>query len=403
MTAEAVRYNLERYRTSPESVRKGELKSVSAVEVVDPAHVRLVLSQPYAPLIAVLSDRSGMIASPKAIERLGKDFFTAPVCSGPFKFAERVPQDHITLDRFPGYWDAGSIHFDRVIFRPLPDTTVRLVNLQAGQFDMIADLAASDAAKVKADAKLRLTPITGLGYSAINFNLAHGKGADNPFAHDPKLREALDAAIDRNIINQVVMEGMFVADSQSELPNSPFFDHDIPLPPRDLARAKELVRQSGIAHPVLELRLENTTRDIHVAEVIQSMAADAGIEVKVIASEANANIEAMNRGDYQANINDWSGRADPDVNLSVYLACDSFQNFGKYCAPKFQDLLTRAASETDLAKRQALYRQVVATYVEDRPMLFLYHVAYIFAHVAGLKGFTPVPDGMIRLQGMSLN
>jgi peptide/nickel transport system substrate-binding protein len=384
-------------------VRKGGLKSVSAVEVVDPTHVRLVLSQPYAPLMAVLSDRSGMIASPKAIERLGKNFFTAPVCSGPFKFTERVPQDHITLDRFPGYWDAGSIHFDRVIFPRIPDTTVRLVNLRAGQLDMIADLAASDAAKVKADPGLHLTPITGLGYSAINFNLANGKGADNPFAHDPKLREALDAAIDRNVINQVAMEGMFVPDNQSELPSSPFFDKDIPVPPRDLARAKELVRQSGVARPVLEFRVANTPRDVQVVEVIQSMAADAGIEVKVIASEANADIEAMNRGDYQANLNDWSGRADPDVNLSVYLACDSFQNWGKYCAPKFQDLLARARGETDLAKRQALYRQVVATYVEDRPMLFLYHVTYLFAHVAGLKGFTAVPDGMIRLQGMSLN
>ncbi len=402
MTAEAVRFNLERYRTAADSVRKGELKPVSAVEVVDPKTVRLVLSQPYAPLIAVLSDRAGMMASPKAVDSMGKDFFTAPVCSGPFKFTERVAQDHLTADRYPGYWNASTIHFDRVVIRPIADSTVRLVNLEAGQLDMLQDLAPADAAKVRTNNKLKLTTATGLGYASLNFNLANGPKAV-PFGSNPKLREALEAAIDRNVINQVAMEGLFIPDNQTELPNSPFFNKAVPVPPRDLAKAKALVKESGVTDPVLEFRVANVPRDRQVVEVIQSMAAEAGIQVKIIAGESNANIDAMTHGDYQAHLNNWSGRADPDANLSIYLACDSFQNWGKYCTPRFQEVLAQARAQTDLAKRQALYNEVVSIYAAERPMLFLYHVTWLFAHNAGIKGFVTVPDGLIRFQGISMD
>jgi peptide/nickel transport system substrate-binding protein len=402
MTAESVRYNLERYRTMPDSVRKGELKPVSAVEVVDAHTVRLVLSQPYAPLIAVLSDRAGMMVSPKAADKMGKDFFTHPVCSGPFSFVERVAQDHMTLDRYPGYWNAAAIHFDQVIFRPIPDATVRLVNLQAGQLDMIEEMAPTDADKVRTNTKLKLTTETGLGYAAIAFNLGNGPKAQGPFGHDPRLRQALEAAIDRNVINQVVMSGLFVPDNQTELPNSPWFVKAIPVPPRDVAKAKALVQASGVAHPVLELRVANTPRDVQVGEVVQSMAADAGIEVKVLAGEANANIDAMNHGEFEAALDNWSGRADPDPNISIYIDCDSFQDWGKYCSPEFQKAQAAARAETDLAKRQALYNAVVKIYTDDRPMLPLYHTTWLFAHKAGLKGFVPVPDGLIRIQGISL-
>src|ERR1700722_17338100 len=114
--ADAVRVNIERYRSAPESNRKGELKPVTGVDVVDATTVRLNLSQPYAPLIAVLSDRAGMMGSPKQLAALGRDFANHPVCAGPFGFVERVAQDRMVLARFPGYWNAGAIHLDRIEF-----------------------------------------------------------------------------------------------------------------------------------------------------------------------------------------------------------------------------------------------------------------------------------------------
>ncbi len=403
MTADSVAWNLERFRTAPDSVRKGELKPIAGVDVIDPTTIRIRLALPYAPLLAVLSDRSGMMVSPKAVERLGKDFFTAPVCSGPYKFTERVAQDHITLDRYAGYRDQAALHFDRVIIRPTPNATIRLTNLQGGQLDILQDLSPPDAAKVKADPKLKLATITGLGYAALNINIANGAGATSPFARDKRLRAALEAAIDRNIINQVAMEGLFTPNNQTEAPASPYHNTALPLPPRDLPRARALLKETGIEHPTIEIKVQNAPRDQQVAEVIQSMAAEAGITVKVAVGESNANIEAMNRGDYTAHLNNWSGRADPDANLSVYLACDSFQNWGKYCGPDFNKALEAGRAETNQAKRAAIYHQIASILAEDRPMLFLYNVTWLFAHSATLKGFTPIPDGLIRVQGLTMD
>jgi peptide/nickel transport system substrate-binding protein len=400
--ADAVRVNIERYRSAPESNRKGELRPVTGVEVIDPKTVRLVLSQPYAPLIAVLSDRAGMMASPKAIERLGKDFATAPVCAGPFSFTERVPQDRMVLDRFPGYWNADAIHLDRIVFRPIADSTVRLVNLQTGQLDMLEELAPVDAAKVEKDPKLRLRGVTSLGYEAIDINLAHGPAADNPLAKDPRVRAALEAAIDRKALNQVVMDGRFVPDNQAELSTSRYFNTDIPVPDRDVVKAKALLKEAGLDRVALSLRTLNTPSDTQIGEVLQAMAADAGIDIKLVAGETNANIQAMNAGDFQTSLVIWSGRSDPDFNIVQFLACDGFQNWAKYCNPRFDDALNRGRAVTDLAQRAVAYHDAASIYLAERPLIFLFHMTWLYAQSDRLIGFTPVPDGLIRPQGLTL-
>ena len=212
-----------------------------------------------------------------------------------------------------------------------------------------------------------------------------------------------EAAIDRTVINQVAMEGLFTPNNQTEAPTSPYHNKALPIPPRDVALARTLLKQAGVEHPVLELKVQNTPRDQQVAEVIQSMAAEAGITVKVAVAESNANIEAMTRGDYTAHLNNWSGRADPDANLSVYLACDSFQNWGKYCGPEFNKALEAGRAETNQTKRAAIYHQIASILADDRPMLVLYNVTWLFAHTTTLKGFTPIPDGLIRIQGLTMD
>ena len=119
MDAAAVKYSLERHLTLQGSFRKSEISSIDHVEVVDPATVRIVLKSPSGAFLSQLTDRSGMILPPKATEAVGKDFALHPVCSGPFTFVERVPQDHVMLARFAGYWDAKDIHFDRIIYQVL--------------------------------------------------------------------------------------------------------------------------------------------------------------------------------------------------------------------------------------------------------------------------------------------
>src|SRR3954466_15594025 len=123
LDAAAVKFNIERHKTMAGSNRSGELRPVTTVDVVDPQTVRLNLSAPFSPLLAALADRAGMIVSPKAAQAAGDKFGAAPVCAGPFKFTERVAQDRIVLDRYANYWNKGEIHFDKVIYLPIPDAT----------------------------------------------------------------------------------------------------------------------------------------------------------------------------------------------------------------------------------------------------------------------------------------
>ena len=402
LDAEAVRINLERYRSAPESQRKAEVRPISAIEVVDPLTVRLRLSAPNAPLVAVLADRAGMMGSPKAIARLGKEFGTEPVCAGPFKFGQRVAQDRIVLDRFAGYWDAEKIHVDRVTFRPIPDTTVKLVNLRSGQLDLIEGVAPSDAAAVKADGRLRLLSAPAVAYQVMLFNLGNGVMAEGPFGRDPRVREAFEKSIDRVVLNQVVLDGLMVPSNQTEAPNSTYWNPALPVPPRDVAGARALLKAAGAERVSVTLVVGNAPIPLQTAELIQSMAGEAGFDVKITAMEANAAVAATRAGGFNAYIGIWSGRADPDGNVAVWLQSDGFLNWGKYVSPALDALLAQARGVTDVAQRRALYRDVSAIYARDRPFMVMYHHNWLFAHSAKLSGFAPVPDGLIRPHGIKV-
>ena len=400
--AEAVRINIERYKNATESVRKGEVRPVAAVEVIDPLTVRFKLSQPYAPLVAVLADRAGMLISPKALQRLGADVAKDPVCTGPFKHTERVAQDHITLDKFPAYWNAANVHVDRIVYRPFADSNLRLVNLQSGQLDLIERMAPSDASRVKADAKLRLLTSPGIAYQTLQINLAHGPAADNPLSKDARVREAFEKSIDRAVLNQVIGEGMFVPSNQVEGPGTPYWNPAHPVPPRDLAGAKALLKAAGYDKVSFELLTYNAPIAQQTAELLQSMAAEAGFDIKIKVMESNAATQAAINGEHQMTTGIWSGRADPDGNIAIWLAKDGFLNWGRYDNPELDSLLVQARGVTDVAARRALYAKVSDIYLRDRPFIVMYHQTWLFGATTKLTGFAPVPDGLIRPQGIML-
>ena len=142
--AEAAKYSIERHMTLPTSFRKPELASVDRVDVVDPLTIKLVLKAPFSPLIAQLTDRAGMMVSPKAAKEAGDKFGLRPVCAGPYKFVERVQQDRMVFEKFADYWNKDNVFIDRVVFLPIVDATVRLANLKSGGLDLIERVLATD-------------------------------------------------------------------------------------------------------------------------------------------------------------------------------------------------------------------------------------------------------------------
>ncbi len=177
LDADSVKYSINRHLTMPGSNRRGEIAAVTGVDVIDPLSVRLNLSAPFAPLLAQLADRAGMIVSPKAAEAAGANFGARPVCAGPYRFVERVAQDRIVVERFANYWDKDNVHIERVVYLPIPDATVRLANLQAGQLDFIERMAPTDVPAVRQNSRLRVATQTEIGYQGIPINLNNGEKA----------------------------------------------------------------------------------------------------------------------------------------------------------------------------------------------------------------------------------
>jgi peptide/nickel transport system substrate-binding protein len=404
MDAEAVKFSLERHLTMQASFRRGEINSMDRVEIIDPATVRIVLKEPFAPFVAQLTDRAGMIVSPRAAQVAGADFGRRPVCAGPFRFVERVAQDRIVVEKFDGYWDAANIHLARITFQPIPDSTVRVANLQAGALDMIERVQPLDLPALQRNRNLRTTAADELGYQGITINLANGAGANNPLARDPRVREALDLAIDRAALNQVVYEGLFSPTLQAVPPASPYHVAAIRPPARDVARARALLREAGVATPVaFSLTVPNSPVDRQVGEVIQAMAREAGFDVRLNTMEFASSLQAATRGDFEAYYIGWSGRVDPDGNLWTFAHSRGPQNDGKYSSPEADRLLDAARVENDVEKRRAIYEQLFRLLANDRPRLYLWHRKNIVAHTARLTGWAPNPDGLIRPQGLRLN
>src|SRR4030095_1157176 len=176
----------------------------------------------------------------------GDKFALKPVCAGPYKFVERIPQDKIVVEKFPDYWNKDHVFVDKITYLPIVDSTVRLANLRSGGLDLMERLLATDIQTVRDDPKLKLSKAVSLGFWALLVNVANGPKADNPLGKDPRVRQALDLSIDREALNQVVFNGEFVPGNQWVNPQSPWYMKEFPIPKRDIAKAKALMKEAGV-------------------------------------------------------------------------------------------------------------------------------------------------------------
>src|SRR5664279_4203362 len=319
LDAEAAKFSLDRHLTMQGSFRKPELAALDHVDVVDPLTIKLVLKSPFSPLIAQLTDRAGMMVSPKAAKEAGDKFGQHPVCAGPYKFVERVQQDRIVFEKFADYWNKDNVFIDRIVFLPIVDSTVRLANLKSGGLDMIERLLATDIKDVRTDTKLKLSAVLSLGYEGITINIGNDK-AKGPLSQSAKVRQALDLSIDRDAINQVVFNGEFKPGNQWVNPDHPYYQKAFPVRPRDVAKAKALLKEAGVTPPVsVDFMVPKGAETEAVAQVIQSMAAEAGFDMKIRVTEFATSLKQAEAGEYQAFMLAWSGRIDPDGNSYIFL------------------------------------------------------------------------------------
>jgi peptide/nickel transport system substrate-binding protein len=404
MDAAAVKYSLERHKNMKGSNRRGELAEMSSIDVVDAGTVRINLSAPFAPLLAVLTDRSGMILSPKAAEAAGDKFGAKPVCSGPFRFVERIAQDRIVLERNPNYWNKGQIHFQRIVYQPIPDATVRLANLRSGQLDFIERVAPSDVPQLRNDSRFKIAKIVELGYQGITINVAKSDLAQkNPLGRDPRVREAFELSIDREALVKVAMDGEAQAGNQWVAPSNRYYGKSSPVPKRNLERAKQLLKEAGVTNPSFTLMTPTASDAQRIAQVVQAMAKDAGFDIKIQSTEFATALKLQDQGQFEAFVLAWSGRADPDANLHQFLSCKGPLNGSGYCQSDVEARINEARTSLDPKQRAAAYDKIAQQVHKDRPIVYLFHRNWLWAHSAKLSGLRTVPDGMVRVQGLKMN
>jgi peptide/nickel transport system substrate-binding protein len=400
--AEAAKFSLERHLTFPGSFRKPELAALDHVDVVDSLTIKLVLKSPFSPLIAQLTDRSGMMVSPKAAKEAGDKFGLHPVCAGPYKFVERVQQDRIVFEKFADYWNKDNVFIDRVVYLPIVDSTVRLANLKSGGLDLIERVLATDIKDVRADSRLKLSTALELGYFGLTININNDKNK-GPLSQSEKVRQALDLSIDREAINQVVFNGEFTPGNQWVSPEHPYYQKAFPIQKRDIAKAKALLKESGAALPVsVDFMVPKGPENEAVAQVLQSMAAEAGFDLKIRLIEFATSLKQAQAGEFQVFQIGWSGRIDPDGNSYVFMHTKAPQNDGGYSNPEADKALEDARLVTDPAQRKAIYEKLTRIVLNDEPLIYLYHRKLLIAHTTKLEGYKQMPDGLVRVIGLKL-
>jgi peptide/nickel transport system substrate-binding protein len=306
-------------------------------------------------------------------------------------------------ERYPGYWNKANVHFDKVVYTPIVDATVRLANLRSGQFDVIERVAPSDIEGLKKDKNLKVARITEIGYQGITINVGKSEQAQkNPLGKDAKVREAFELALDRAGIVQVVMDNEATVGNQWVAPGNAFYAKNMPVPKRDIARAKALLKEAGVPNPTFTLVTPTTSDAQRLALVVQAMTREAGFNVKIQSTEFSTSLDMADKGNFEAYVLAWSGRADPDGNLYSFDACKQPLNYAGYCYPEIDELLNASRSQRDVGERKKTYEQIASRVLKDRPIVYLYHRNWLWAHNAKLTGLRSIPDGLMRVTGLKM-
>jgi len=212
------------------------------------------------------------------------------------------------------------------------------------------------------------------------------------------VRQALEAAIDRKVLSDVVSNGENLPGNQWVSPKSPYYQEKYPVPAATWQR-----RKSSSPTPVaVDFMIPNHPESRQAGEVLRAMAGEAGFDLKIRVTEFATSINEAEQGRFQAYFVGSSGRIDPDSNSYAFLKCGAPLNNGRFCNADVDRWLEQSREVSDLAARKASFEKIAGVTLEQGPIIYLYHPLIIIAHTGKLKGYTQLPDGLVRVVGVSL-
>ncbi|MDA8196670.1 MAG: ABC transporter substrate-binding protein [Actinomycetota bacterium] len=403
--AAAVVTSLTRDQTLPTSARASALKDITSITATGNDTVQLKLAAPDSALTTILAGRSGIVISPTALTKEGANFGQQPVCVGPFMFSSRPSLDQINLVKSPYFYDAASVHASSLEFTVITDPSTCYSNLLSGAINVAACLAPNDVALLKSNSQYQTQSVITNAYSGLDINVGNANGynkpsspPNNPFAQHPALMKAFELSISRKTINNVVFGGINLPGCTPLAPSSPYHTA-IGCTHRNIAEAKSIIASTGVATPIpVTLMVPTGTLNTQEGEVIASEASQAGFNVTVQSTEFTTALAAAESGNYEMFAIGWSGRVDPDQNITPFYAPGSALNYTGVQDPTLQSLLTQGRTATTVSARKAIYAQVEQRLAKDLGIIYLYHEAFQLANVSTLKGVDFTPDGIIHFQ-----
>jgi peptide/nickel transport system substrate-binding protein len=397
LTADDVVYSYERIR-NPETQSGWAylFDPVDKIEAPDESTVVISTKQIYAPLLTKLASQGTAIVPKEDVEAgtLGQN----PDGTGPFKFVEFVPADHLTIARNETYWEAGLPYLDQVIFKPIPDETVKQTNLETGNVDWTDGVPAKDANDLMQSQDLVVQQVAGTSYTYIGMNTTR-KPLD-----DKRVRQAISYALDREEVAAIASYDL-AAPSQSPIPEGNFWRSEYAPYAQDVEKAKSLLNEAGLGDGFQAeiMPAKDYAETVRAAEAVQAQLQDVGIEITLRPLEWSTWLDEEGKGNYDMYICGWIGLVDPDDWFYAQQYTKQIFNFTGYSNPELDNLLDQGRQELDPNKRKEIYDQVQQILVDDLPYIYLFTTAPVNAWQPYVKGYAVRPDSAIIFKNVWLD
>src|SRR6516165_7453022 len=366
--ADAVKFNLDRYRSDPRSNVKPDCSSIDAVEAVGKDQVVIRLNRPNSSLPTILADRPGLMVSPTAIRNApGANIDRAPVGTGPFKFVSWQDNDRIALTRNDSYWRSGLPYLDGLVLRIIGEQPTGLRSVVAGENDMAIniDVHLKTVADRAGNLVARLVPSMFFWGAYINFA--------KPPLDNLKVRQALAWGIDREAMNKAIALGLDTP-GNGVLPKEHWAcdPATFNMYGYDPDKARKLLAEAGYPDGIdVPMVGWSDQTAMQRQEVAMAQLGKAGIRVQLTpASPQDSSIMffgPQKKG--SARMSGMGGYADPSQQYDNLLSKDAYYNAGRVELPGYRELMDATQAIDDVEARKAAFAKLQRFVIENALVL----------------------------------
>ncbi|KAB2328641.1 glutathione ABC transporter substrate-binding protein [Cytobacillus depressus] len=382
------------------SPRAVVFKMVQEVKVVDEYTVQFILSEPFSPLLSILSSHEGGIISPKAIEKFGEKIINEPNGTGPLVFESWTPGQEIVFTKNNEYW-GNKAKVDKVLFKVVPEETTRISMLETGEAHIAEPLSVPMMSTVEASSAAEVYRSEGFGTEYIGFNVQK-----EPF-NDARVRKAIAYAVEMDSIIKGVYNNVGKK-ANSLLGSKVFgFNADMKAYEYNLNEAKRLLAEAGYPDGFeTTIKTMDSKERINMAEVLQSQLKGIGVKVNIQVLEYGTFIEQANKGDSEMFILSWrNATGDADYNQYNLFHTNSHGAAGNtffYSNEEVDHLIEDARKEKDQNKRIELYAKSQELEMEDAVYIPVRVIENLAAVTKNVEGFSISPSGYLEINDVSI-